>query len=336
MRSVGVLVAHPDPGIVDELIHAVEGEEDLYLALDQAKASVVLAGGESLEQVAARPPVEGTAVVGLAVIGDLAEVSRTALRCRAQEIVCWPQDRPALRRILRDAASRARLDAGRADGRIVAIVGARGGAGATTIAAMLARAMEAIVVDLEPVGAGQSAFLADGAEPTLGTVVAALDDLDPSALTAALTPHAAGVALCRDPRSTSITGPHVARLTALVRASAPVAVFDLGRAADDATRSVAREAEIRVFVCAPDVASMRGARALLELGEAHVVLNGAARGRVSVREAGHVLGRKPVTVPADRRIRRAGEAGRLPKRGRARKAIDDLAGRILAEARDGS
>jgi Flp pilus assembly CpaE family ATPase len=334
MRSIGVHIAHPDPGIVDELIHAVEGEGDLYVALDPAKASVALAGRAALEDATAQ--FSGGAIVGLATNGDLAEVSRAALRCRAQEIVCWPQDRSALRKILRDAASRARLDARRADGRIVAVAGARGGAGTTTVAAMLARAMEAVVVDLEPVGAAQSAFQADDAEPTLGTVLAAIDDLDAQALSAALTPHASGVALCGSPRAASVSGAQASKLTALVRSAAGVAVFDLGRASDDATSAVAREAETRVIICSPDVASMLGARALLELGDAHVVLNGAAWGRVSVREAGRVLGRKPIAVPADRRVRRAGEAGRLPKRGRARKAIDDLGRRLLAEARDGS
>ena len=337
MRSVGVVVAHPDPGIVDELIHAVEAEGDLYLAIDPAKASVVLAGAEALEGVIAKPPPEGTAVIGLAANGELAEVSRAALRCGAQEIVCWPQDRAALRQILRDAAARARLDARHAVGRIIVVTGARGGAGATTFAAMLARATEALVVDLDPIGAGQSAFLADGTEPTLGTVMAAVDDLDPSALAAAFTPHAAGVALCAGRRSVRPSEAQVSRLAALVRASAPVAVFDAGRAADDAAREIVRVAEARIIVCAPDVASMRGARELLDVAGGHVVLNRSERRRVSAREATRVLGRAPAAVvPADGRVRRAGEAGRLPKHGPARRVIDAFASRLLEEIRDGS
>jgi Flp pilus assembly CpaE family ATPase len=337
VRSIGVAVAHHDPGIVDELVHAVEGEADLYLALDPAKASVVLAGGEALEEIAERPPPEGTAVVGLAANGDLANVSRAALRCRAQEIVCWPQDRPTLRQILREASSKARLDAGRLDGRLIAVAGARGGAGTTTIAAMLARALEAVVVDLDPIGAGQATFLADGAEPTLGTVLAAVDDLDPQALSAALTPHAAGVALCGGPRSRGATAAQATRLAALVRGSAKVSIFDVGRAGDDAAREVLRGADMRCLVCGPDVASMRGARAFLDVAAAEIVLNDAARGRITAREVRRVLGHAPsVVVPGERRVRRAGEAGRLPRRGRARRAIDAFARRLLEEAADGS
>lgn len=337
MRSIGVAVAHPDPGIVDELVHAVEAEGDLYLALDPAKASVVLAGGDELERIVGRPPPEGTAIVGLAANGDLVDVSRAALRCRAQQIVCWPQDRAALRQILREAASRARLDAGRLEGRSIAVAGVRGGAGASTVAAMLARALEAVVVDLDSIGAGQGSFLTDDAEPTLGTVLAAVDDLDPQALSAALVPHAAGVALCGEPRSRAATVPQAERLAALVRASAKLSVFDVGRAGDDAAREVLRGADVRLLVCGPDVASMRGARALLDVGEAQIVLNHAARGRVSAREVRRVLGVAPsAVVPADRRVRRAGEAGRLSRRGRARRVIDTFAGRLFAEAADGS
>jgi Flp pilus assembly CpaE family ATPase len=337
VSSIGVAVTHPDPGIVDEVIHALESEGDLYLALDPAKASVILAGGAALQGIAARPPREGIAVVGLAVNGDLAEVSRSALRCRAHEIVCWPQDSAALRQILRDAASTARLDAGRMDGKVVAVAGARGGAGATTLAAMLARALEAVVVDLDPIGAGQTAFIADGSEPTLGTVLASVDDLDAQALAAALTPHASGVALCAEPRSRRVSPAQATRLAALVRAAAQLSVFDVGRVDDEAAREVLRSADQCVIVCGADVASMRGARGLLDIAAGHIVINHAARGRISAREVRRVLGHPPAaTVPADSRVRRAGEAGRLARRGRARKAVDDFARRLIEETVDGS
>jgi len=339
VSSIGVAVAHPDPGIVDEVLHALEASDDLYLALDPAKASVVLAGGSELSGMAERPPSEGKALVGLAADHDLADVSRAALRCRAHEIVCWPHDRPTLAVILREAASRARLAARRSDGRIVAVVGARGGAGATTVAAMLARSLEAVVVDLDPVGAGQAAFLDDDVDPTLAQVLSAVDELDAQALSAAMTPHAAGVALCAAPRSEAPSARQASRLAALLRASVAVAACDLGRAADAAAREMLGTADTVVCVCAPDIASLRGARALTGATDRsmRVVLNRAVRRGIDARDVTRVLGAPPAAiVPFDAAVRRAGEAGRLPARGSARRALERFAGQLIEVSSDGS
>lgn len=330
-------VAHPDPGIVDELVHAVEAESDLYLAVDPEKAAVVLAGSRSMRALAPSP---GVAVVGVAADHDLPVVAREAIRCGAHDLVCWPGERHTFRTILREAASRARLAAGGAEGRIVAVAGARGGAGTTTVAAMLARAIEdAVVVDLDVAGAGQCAFLAEGAEPTLVHVLAAVDDLDPRGLTAALAPHASGRALCPAPRSAPPDREQAERLVALLRASVPVAVCDLGRADSDAERAVLAAADVVLCVCAPDVASMRGARALAASSTQpiRVVLNQATRTRLGARDVARVLGERPAAVIAsDAAVRRAGEAGRLPRRGPGRRAIGKLAVALTRSAPDGS
>jgi pilus assembly protein CpaE len=332
LSSIGVAVAHPDPGIADELVHAVEAEPDLYLALDPEKAAVLLAGARTLGSLA---PHSGVAVVGVSADHDLAVVAREALRCRAHDVLSWPGERDSFRAIVRDAAARARLDAAGADGKIVAVAGARGGAGTTTIAAMLARAIsDSAVVDLDGVGAGQAAFLADGAEPTFGDVLAAIEDLDPRAFVSAFTPHAAGRGLCVAPRSTPPDRAQAERLIALLRASVPLAVCDLGRAGGDASRVILEAADETLVVCAPDVTSMRGARVL---GVGSVVLNQYARMRLSARDVARVLGESPVAVvPFDPSVRRAGEAGRLPRRGQARRAIEKLAAAITRGAADGS
>lgn len=335
MRSIGVAVAHPDPGIVDELVHALEAASDLYLALDPAKASVVVAGAGELRAMASGPR-PGIAVVGLAVEDDLADVARVALRCRAEDILCWPRDRSALRSAVREAASRARLAAGGTDGKVVGVVGARGGAGTTTVAGLLARALtDAAVVDLDGAGAGQSMFVPPGTEPTLETVLEVVEDLDPGALVSALVPHAAGRALCAAARRDPLAPERVERLMGLLRAAVPFAVADLGRATDAGTRAAMRNADIVVCVCAPDLQSMRGARAF---GEASLgiryVLNSATRFRISPRDVSRVLGTPPsAVIPLDPAIRKAGEAGRLPSRGPARRAVDRLAAALMREHR---
>lgn len=334
MRSIGVTVAHPDPGVVDELVHAVEAESDLYLALDASKASVVVAGPAQMRAFASDRPAGGVAVVGLAVDGDLPDVARVALRCRAEDILCWPRDRGAFRATIREAASRARLAAGGTAGKIIAVVGARGGAGASTIAALLGRALpESAVVDLDGVGGGQSAFIAAEIEPTLGTVLGVVEDLDPGGLVSALIPHASGRALCGRPRRELPEREAVERLTKLLRAAVPYAVVDAGRAADTGSSSALREADVALAVCAPDVQSMRGARALAGITpDLRFVLNMATRMRLSARDVHRVLGAPPSAVlPLDPAVRKAGETGRLPARGPGRRGADRLAASLVEE-----
>lgn len=340
MRNIGVAVAHPDPGVVDELVNVLEAADDLYLAIEPAKAAVVVADSHSLQGFAGDPVPDGTAVVGLAETHDVAEVARAALQCRAYGLVVWPQDRPNLRTMLRDAASRARLASGGAEGRVVAFVGARGGVGTTTLAAMLARASaDAAVIDLDVAGAGQSAFLSEGAEPTLPDVMSAVDDLDPDALRAAFSTHAAGRALCLPPRTAPPPRQTISRLVSLLRATVPVAVCDAGRGSDETARALIADADLTVCVCAPDVASMRGARLLGAGpdGKVRVVLNRAERARLGARGVARVLGERPCAViPSDGSVRRAGEAGRLPERGPARRAIERLAAELFGKAGHGS
>lgn len=333
LSSIGVVVAHPDPGIADELVHAIEAEPDFYLALDPEKAAVVLAGAPSLRSLAAPP---GVAVVGVSGDHELAAVARESLRHRAQAVLSWPGERSAFRAIVRDAATRARLAATRMDGKIVAVAGARGGAGTSTVAALLARAIsDAAIVDLDAGGA-QAAFLRDGAEPTFADVLGAIEDLDPRSFATALVPHASGRALCAAPRSRQANVAEAERLVTLLRATVPVAVCDVGRVDTEACRHVLSAADVGVIVCAPDVASMRGVRALAATA-ARIVLNRSERMRLSPRDLRRVLGAPPVAVvPFDSAVRRAGELGRLPRRGAARRAVEKLATTLMREVADGS
>ena len=330
-------VSHPDPGVVDELVHAVEAAPDLYLALDAGRASVVLAGEEGLRRLSSGPASPGVARIGLAVDGDLREVARVSLRCGAHDIVCWPRDGATLRETVRDAASRARLAAGGADGTIIAVVSARGGAGATTVAAMVASALpDSAVVELDAAGAGLSAFLPKKTEPTLASVLDVVEDLDPGGLRAALVPHAAGRALCSTARGEPPSPERVERLLALLRASVPTAVLDVGRASDAGARAAIRLADVVLCICAPDLQSMRGARALAAGVEVSYVLNMATRLRLGARDVGRVLGAAPVAlIPFDGSVRKAGESGRLAARGPARRAVNRLAASVVAERSDG-
>ena len=334
MRSIGVAIAHPDPRVVDELVHAVEAARDLYLALDPAKAAVFVAGAEALRSLGAERAA-GVAVVGLAADGDVASVARAALACGAQGLVCWPADRDGFRPTVREAASRAQLRAGGVEGRLIAVAGGRGGVGTTTAAALLARGIaDAVLVDLDPVGGGQANFLAPDTEPTFREVLGAIDDLDAAAFASAFVAHAAGRALCTAPRGPSPSADQATRLVELLRATAPLSVCDVGRGGDPPARAILGAADVVVCVCGPDVPSLRGARALSEeLGRPlRAVLNGATRFRLGPRDVARVLGARPdVVVPADPGVRRAGEAGKLPARGPARRSLEKFGRSLMKE-----
>ncbi|MGH2795599.1 MAG: AAA family ATPase [Actinomycetota bacterium] len=339
MRSVGVAVCHPDPGVVDEVIHAVEATQDLVLALDPAKASVVVAGAGAMRSLADEPAGAGVALIGLAVDGDLPDVARTALRCGAEDILCWPRDRETLRTTVREAASRARLAAGTSAGKVVAVVGARGGAGTSTIAAMLGRGLaDSVVVDLDTTGGGQSLFMPADAEPTLERVLDVVEELDPVAFRSALSKHASGWVLCAPVRRDPPGRERVERLLALLRASAPYAVIDAGRAADAGARAATANADTTLCVCAPDLQSLRGARALATaIPGVRFVLNMATRLRVSARDVTRVLGSPPIAVvPLDPAMRRSGEAAKLAPRGPGKRALDRLLNEIMKGTADGS
>lgn len=338
MRNVGVTVSHPDPGLVDEVVHAVEATPDLFLALDPRKAAVVFAGADAMRSLADEPNAPGVAIIGLAAEGELAEVARLALRCRAQDVLSWPAEGAALRTTVRDAASRARLAAGATDGKLVGVVGARGGAGATTIAAMLARGLAgSVVVDLDTVGGGQTLFVPHDTEPTLERVLDVVDELDAGAFRAALVDHASGRALCAPPRREPPARERVERLLPVLRASVPFAVLDLGRAADPGTRTAMLHADAVVCVLTPDLQSLRGARAMPEMPATRHVLNMSSRMRVSARDVRRVLGAPPAgVIPLDPAIRRASEAGRLATRGPGRRAVDRLATLLATEVAGGS
>lgn len=339
MRSIGIAVAHTDPRVVDELIHDVEASDDLYLALDPGSAAVVVAGEAGLRAYADRPPRAGTGVVALSVDGDLPLVAKAALACGAHDVVRWPEDRTSLRSTLRASAARASVDAVGAAGLIVTIVGARGGAGATTVAALLAAALGAVIADLDRVGAGQAVFAPVDTEPTLEEVLAAAGDLDPAALESAFAPHAAGKALCGRPRSVAATAEQTASLLTLLRATTPIAICDAGRAGDAAGEVLLQRSDAVICVLAGDVSSMRGALAVkAQAGRpVRMLLNAAERARLRPRDVARVLGVAPAcTVPFDPGVRRAGEAGRVPSRGRARRVIDRFAHGLLEELPRGS
>jgi secretion/DNA translocation related CpaE-like protein len=109
-------------------------------------------------------PVRRPAVVLVCPAGVQDGVFRVALRVGAEQCLRLPDERDALLDRLVVVA-----DPGAGPGRVLAVVGGRGGAGATTLAACLAataaRDRSTMLVDLDPMGSGVDAVLGcEGAE----------------------------------------------------------------------------------------------------------------------------------------------------------------------------
>ena len=203
----------------------------------------------------------------------------------------------------------------------VTVLGARGGAGATVVAALLARAIPgAILCDFDFTSAGQLAFADEDAGTGFDRVAAVPT---PDVVTDACERHAAGRALLVRPRASSPHDSVLSPVVEAVRRAASALVIDSGQ------RPVSGSSAT-VLVCADDLASLRFARRYFDTGaEAHVLLNRLRRRGLRASHFHTALGREPVAVlPPDRRLARAADLGVLPKR--VPRAITRLAQMVTA------
>ncbi|MCB7135249.1 septum site-determining protein Ssd [Cellulosimicrobium marinum] len=227
------------------------------------------------------------------------------------------------------------------DGAVVGVVGARGGAGASVVAACLARAaarrrVPACVVDLADTG-GLDVLLGVEDEPGVRwpDLADARGRLDGDDLAARL-PRWDGVGVVS---ATTASGPVaecvVDVVTALAESVVPrggLVVLDLPRPGAAATGPVPDllPACDELLVVTPlDVPSVAGAAALrprLGAGPAALVVRGPAPGRLGAGEVARAVGLDvAATVRRDRRLPAAVERGHGPAGGPL-----DRAGRVLA------
>lgn len=216
-------------------------------------------------------------------------------------------------------------------GVVVGVVGARGGVGASTLAALVAsrasRRTATTLVDLDEAAGGIDVLV--GLEEETGArwpdLAHARGDVDGRDVVALL-PRWGRVAVLSADRSRP--GPVDASTAvdvvgALARASGCV-VVDLGRAAALAGHPVVGMCDRVALVAGRDLRSVAGALALREaLGEASVglVQRGPAPGGLGTDEVAEAVGLPVLWAGrADRGVARAGEQGLVPSRGPAGRA----------------
>jgi hypothetical protein len=304
--SVGVAVVHDDVRVLDEVAHALDRTEGVHLAGlgDHEDADVVLAGGEGLKTL--RPGAAGVVVLST---GDPLVDARAGFALGAAGLMRWPEDVADLGRLVAAAASSRARASNAVRAPVVSVVGARGGAGTTTVACLLAFATPgALLVDFDFGGAGQLGYAQDGAGGSFERIAAAPL---PDVVDTVAEPHAAGRAVLLPAGTAPPTDMIRDAVLDAARRSSPLVVVDAGRLPVDvatATRTV--------VVCADDVASLRSARAHIDAGhDVVLVLNRLRRRGLRAAHVARALGREPAAMlRPDRRIARAADLGVLPRR----------------------
>lgn len=341
------LAVTADPALLDELLQvAATAGVELEVATDAgaarrswASAPVVLVGDDVLSGVrGARLPRRSGVV--LAGCGSMAEdLWEWGVRIGAEHVLLLPDGDQWLVDRLADAT-----EAVGVEGVVVAVLGGRGGAGATTLAAALAVAATragrtALLVDGDPLGGGID--LVFGGEQDRGLrwpeLAGTRGRLPAQALTSAL-PRMAGLAVLSWDRGESEPAPPDAVravLSAGRRANDLVAV-DLPRALDDGARTALALAttvllivptEVRAAAAAARVAAGAG----LLCSDLRLVTRGPSPSGLTGDQVARALG-----LPLFGELRPEPgldvtlERGEPPGR-RARSPLAQLCGRLLDE-----
>jgi secretion/DNA translocation related CpaE-like protein len=229
---------------------------------------------------------------------DDASVWRRAVDVGAERVVFLPDAEPWLVQALADAA-----EAGDRAGLVVAVLGGRGGAGATTLSVALAAAgarrdLRTLLVDLDPLGGGVDLVL--GAEEVAGLrwpdLAAARGRLPVAAVTDAL-PQRDGIAVLSWDRGDSAELPAAAVEAVLDagRRGVDLVVVDLPRALDDVAREVLAAATCGLLVVPAEVrataaAARVAARAALVCRDLRLVVRGPSPCDVSADQVQRALG----------------------------------------------
>ena len=353
---VNVLIAIRDPGLHQEVLDYLGRQSLLDIAGSVSDATMLEStsgNGASDVQVvcpfvAARlgPHSGHDGQVRLVVTDDLFIADlRTAIRIGAREVFEWPSEREQLANALVGIRGTKALE-GSARGRVIAVVGARGGAGVTFVATHLAaayaaRGEHAVLVDADPAHSDLTAALGvapAGEARTIADLLPVIAELSPDHLEDVLFRHSRGfsVLLGPDVPDDAIT-PGVCRgAVALLALAYDPVVVHIARPADPSARDLVAMADAVVLVASLDLLSIYGARRAIEaLGidassqTCLVVVNRAGRSPLGRKDVERVLGMRPaVCIRPDPRVPRAQERGRLlgPS---ARGAIKDV--RRLAE-----
>lgn len=353
-----VVLALEQPEIAEEVLHFLDrsgsarvvgtasDERQLVEAIRQLEPDAVVVA-PSL--VPPRSELNGSALLTLDTSQSVATLRR-AIRSGAAGFYLWPAEREALA----DAAARIRppVEPGlERSAPVLAVYGARGGAGTTFVATHLAAAFarrerKCVLVDLDVVFADASAAVgvpADEDVRTVGDLLPLGDEISPRHVEEVLWRHPEGFGVLLAPgdelAAVNVRGHHYRAAVAAVRRTCDVVVLHVPRGLDDVARAGLDVADRVVIVLALDVLSFRDAKRAIDASgiedRSVFVVNRAHRAEVTPADVDRVFGVAPIAViPSDRSAVVAQDHGRLlPTRGRTGRSIDRLARRLIEQVR---
>ncbi len=328
------LAVTADPDLLEDLLRlAATAGTELQVSPDAGaarraweSAPLVLLGADAAGRCAAAGLRRRPGVVLVGDDLDDASVWETAVRVGAEHVVFLPDAEPWLTERLADAAEGLVRE-----GSLVAVLGGRGGAGATTLACALAvtaarSGRRTLLVDGDPLGGGID--LCFGREhdtglrwPDLGST---RGRLSAAALAEAL-PRVQDLSVLSWDRGQAQAVPTEAVRAVLQagRRSCELVVVDLPRAVDDAVREVLDAAAVVLLVVPAEVrAAAAASRVAAAVGllcrDLRVVVRGPGPSGLQAAEVGRALG-LPVAgeLRAEPGLDRALERGEAPaSRGR--------------------
>ena len=339
-----VVLAMSAPEVAEEVLHLLDRSGRARVvgtALDPGQLAAAVAQLEP-DAVVAEPQLAPDGVAGPPLLALAPRESvgslRAAVAAGAQGYFVWPAERDGL--LAAVARARAATAALERRASIVSVHGARGGAGCTFVATHLARSFAArdlptTLVDLDRDYADLAHALGapDDGVRTLADLAPVADELRPAHLDevrwhgALLGPPAS--------EAEAVDDALLHRVVEVAAASEGVVVLHLPRGLVPITRWSIGTADVVLHVVSLDALSFRDtARAidLLGITDPRIVVNRAGRAEVVVGDVRRVFDADPFGVVGhDAAVPRAQDHGRLlPARGRTARAIDRIAGRVLA------
>lgn len=307
-------------------------------------AACVVVGADCAEALAATGLGRRPAVVLTGGDPGNADTWRRAVAIGAEEVVT-AADQSRLVRWLAES-----VEGSTTRSVAVGVVGARGGAGVSTLSAALsvraaALQHQVVLVDADPLGGGLDLLLGCEDEDGLrwADVAATRGQVSAEALRAAL-PRGHDVSvLSWDRTPTPAAAPHaVHQIMAAARRGSDVVVVDLPRRLDGLAREALLACDVAILLCPADVRAAAGAGQLLPslrslCGDIRLVVRTGAATDVTADGLADHLGLPLLGVwPTRRGLERSVDEGLGPvPRGRLARACDALLSSLLA-ATEGS
>ena len=346
-RTSRVLVVTADPDVLDDLLRlAATAGTQLEVASDAgaarrswSAAPLVVVGPDAGDDCARLGLPRRSGVVLIGVDLDDAGIWQRAVQVGAERVAFLPDAERWLGDRFADAAEGAGPN-----GALVAVVGGRGGAGATTLACALAvtaarSGWSALLVDGDPLGGGID--LVFGGEQDAGVrwrdLMGTRGRVPASVLADAL-PRMSGLSVLSWDRgdARSVPVPAVESVLAAGRRAHDLVVVDLPRSVDDSSRAVLAAASTVLLVVPDEVrAAAAASRVAAAVGvlcsDLRVVTRGPSPSGLTGEQIARALG---LPLLGDLRVEPglelALERGEPPAR-RGRTPLSALCGRLLDE-----